>query len=404
MIQSKFYSYFNYLFIALVLLWAPLQGTVLTIDGKGRILLFCTIMSFIVNVNRGVFRNLLFSKPIIIWLIWCIYVALNTYFQGYEHPRTTFPYFVVIQIFCPCMIMAVSAYEYLKDAGKFLKVALCVFIIYSLVGTFVMDIAYVAEKSTTSNINSLGNALALNVMMIIFFAGVRYCRKEVTLKMTTVLILFTIIVVVISATRKALGASVIMIIALILSQFKLTLKSVVKVILPVVVLYYGFTFVMDNTHIGERFIEMEEVTEKFDKQYNIGNNIFLKAMGDRAPQYILGAQLFTKHPITGVGLTNFPKEAQYPFYLHTEYMVQICECGIIGCILFLLFYTFIICRLLKIYKYKHSNKQLIIMMLGTICAFLFIYLTAWSYSMSFYFVVLGSIIGFIYSSSFIKKN
>lgn len=395
--NSKIISRFNYLYIALILLWSPLKGTIITFDGKGRIILALTLMAFVVNSNRTAFKKILFSKPIVLWLLWCLYVTVNTYIHGYENQSSTFLYFIVNQVFCPCIIMAVCAYEYLKSPKKFLKTILLVFLVYAFIGTFVMDIGYVAQEEGVMDANTLGNLLALNVMLIIFFIGVRYCRQEMSMTYTIVLILFAIGVVVISATRKALGAGVIMIIALMLSQIKFTFGNILKMIVPTLVLYYGIIFMMGNTQMGERMGELEEQADIVETRYNIGDNAFLKAMGDRAPQYILGYQVFKENPITGVGLTNFRRATGYPAVLHTEYMVQICECGIIGCILFVMFYWNIIKMLLKKIRLGSFERPIAIMMLGTIVALLFIYLTAWSYSFPFYFAVLGTIVGFIHS-------
>lgn len=403
MTQSKLYSYFNYFFISIVLLWQPLQGTVINFDGKGRILIFFTIMSFIINCKRRMFQKLLYSKPIGIWLIWCVYVTLNTYIQGYEQSQTSFFNFALIQVFCPCMIMAVSAYEYIIDARKLLRILLWVFLIYAFIGTFVMDIGYMAEKEGAVSVNTLGNILALNVMMLIFWSGFLYCRKEMTLRTTIILILFAVGIIVVSATRKALGAGVIMIIALMLSQVKLTFNSFIKMIFPILILYYGFIYVMNNTQMGERLDMMEETAGDMQERYDIGDNFFLKAVGDRAPQYVLGTQLFIKNPINGIGLKNFPRKSGFPYFLHSEYMVQICECGIIGCILFVMFYVNIIRRLLGKYKKGGAYRQIAIMLLGTMVALLFTYLTAWTYSFPFYFVVLGSMVGFTFSAEINQK-
>ena len=197
--NSKIISRFNYLYIALILLWSPLKGTIITFDGKGRIILALTLMAFVVNSNRTAFKKILFSKPIVLWLLWCLYVTVNTYIHGYENQSSTFLYFIVNQVFCPCIIMAVCAYEYLKSSKKFLKTILLVFLVYAFIGTFVMDIGYVAQEEGVMDANTLGNLLALNVMLIIFFIGVRYCRQEMSMTYTIVLILFAIGVVVISA-------------------------------------------------------------------------------------------------------------------------------------------------------------------------------------------------------------
>ena len=402
MTKSKLYSYLNYFYIAIAVLWRPLHNTLFTIDGKGRILLFLTIMSFLINCNKNAFKKILFSKPIAFWLLWCIYVTINTLFHGYDNPSTTFLYFATNNVFCPCMIMAVSAYEYLKSPRLFLKTALVIYLVYTFIGAFVMDIGYVAEEEGAISVNTLGNELALNVMMIIFFAGVLYCHKYITLKWTAALIVLAIGIVVVTATRKALGAGVIMIIALILSQTKFTFSSFLKLILPIMILYYGIGFIMDNTQMGERFSKLEEQTDQVSTMYKVEDNVFLRAMGDRAPQYILGTQIFAEHPITGIGLNNFRRVSGFPFVLHSEYLVQICECGIIGSLLFLLFYLVIIRRLTKQINWKGKGTKIPIMMLGGITALLFVYFTAWSYSFSTYFVVLGCVIGYIYKSKLMK--
>ena len=219
---------------------------------------------------------------------------------------------------------------------------------------------------------------------------------------TSALIIFAIGIVVVTATRKALGAGVIMIIGLILSQIKLTFSSFIKLLLPIMVLYYGIGYVMSNTQMGKRLSQLEEQKDIISAQYNVENNVFLKAMGDRAPQYILGTELFMENPVTGIGLTNFQRKSGYPYRLHTEYMVQICECGIIGSILFIAFYAGIIRRLIRKIKNSPDDKKNVIMMFGGIAALLFIYLTAWSYSICTYFLPLGYIIGYTLSNN-IKK-
>lgn len=395
--NSEIISRVNYLYVALILLWSPLQGTIISFDGKGRILLALTLMAIIINLNKVTFKKILFSTPVALWLTWCIYVTINTYFQGFSVTNTTFLFFTINNVICPCIIMAVCAYEYLKNPKRFLKTILLVFLIYAVIGTFVMDIGYVAVEEGNMNANTLGNLLALNVMLIIFFVGVLYCRQDITLTKTVALVLFAIGIVVVSATRKALGASFIMIISIILSQIKFTFSNILKIILPTIVLYYGFNFIMGNTKMGERMGELEEQADNVETMYNIGDNAFLKAMGDRAPQYILGYEVFKEKPIAGVGLCNFRRETGYPAVLHTEYMVQMCECGIIGCILFVMFYLSIIKRLLKKIRFGKLERSIAIIMLGTIAALLFIYLTAWSYSFPFYFAILGTIVGFIYS-------
>ena len=404
MVQTKNKSYFNYLYIAIIILRSPLQGTILTFDGKGRIILILTLIAFFLNINKSQFKRLFFSRPIVLWFIWCIYAIANTYIKGYSNADTSFTYFAINQILCPCVLMTICAYEYMNSSATFLKTLLYIFLTYAFIGAYIMDINYIAEAEGILEKNTLGNALALNVIMIAFFTGVLYCRKELTLKVTVILILLTVGIVVMSATRKALGAVAIMIIALIFSTAKFTYERFVKLILPIIVLYVGFTYIMENTQMGERLSSLEEQTANVEMKYDVGDSFFLKAVGDRAPQYIIGTEIFKQYPISGIGLTNFIKVSKYPFRLHTEYMVQLCECGIIGFALFIIFYANIILNLFKKIKTGNEGKEMSIMMLGGIVSLLFLYLTTWSYNISTYFAVIGTVIGYIKLNMKYDKN
>lgn len=176
------YNILNYIYIAFVILRSPLQGTILPIDGRGLILLMLTIFVFILNFQKRMFKNILFSKPLIFWGLWCIYSAFNSYIKGYPSESITYPYFVINQLFCPFVILCISTYEYIKDSGVFIKALLIIFIIYALLGAFVMDIGYVVAEEGILNANTLGNLLALNVVFIIFFASIMFCRKEIEKK------------------------------------------------------------------------------------------------------------------------------------------------------------------------------------------------------------------------------
>ena len=130
------HTYFNYFYIALVLLWEPLQGTILTVDGKGRTLFFMTLLSLVINFSDKHFRKLFLSKPIAIWGIWCVYAAINTYLCGFTIENITYPYLVVNKLICPLAVLGVSAFEYTKNSRKFLRFTLVTFFVYVFIGTF----------------------------------------------------------------------------------------------------------------------------------------------------------------------------------------------------------------------------------------------------------------------------
>ncbi len=389
------HTYFNYFYIALVLLWEPLQGTILTIDGKGRILFFMTLLSLVINFSDKHFRKLFLSKPIAIWGIWCVYAAINTYICGYTLEHITYPYFVVNKLICPLAVLGASAFEYTKNSRKFLKFALWTFIIYVLMGTFLMDSTYGEGSEELEDRNSLGNQLALNTIMILFFASMRYLHnKDIGGVSVMLLLLFAIGLIVYSSTRKALGAGTIFVITFIISQITWNVKSFLKLGVAVFFLFISYSYMMEHTQMGERLRELSQQTEKVSQRYDIEDNLFLQAMADRAPQYVLGTELFLKNPITGVGLMNFQEKTDYPYHLHSEYMVQLCECGLLGFLMFVGFYFSLLKLLIIKFRESKMNVNVCVNMIGGIFALLFIYLTAWGYSFPNYFVMLGTIIAF----------
>lgn len=389
------HTYFNYFYIALALLWEPLQGTILTVDGKGRTLFFMTLLSLVINFSDKHFRKLFLSKPIAIWGIWCVYAAINTYICGYTLEHITYPYFVVNKLICPLAVLGASSFEYTKNSRKFLRFTLGVFLVYVLIGTFLMDSNWVEDSSQIEGRNSLGNQLSLNAILIIFFAVMRYCHnKDIGFGKLSLFILFAIGVIVYSSTRKAFGAGTLLIIVLIVSQISWNAKSFIKFAMSIAVFYFGFSYTMEHTHMGQRMNELSEQSQSVSSQYDIGDNLFLQVMADRAPQYVLGTELFLKHPTTGVGLMNFQSKSDYPYRLHTEYMVQLCECGLIGFLLFIGFYFSILKHLVKKFRVSDVDKKICVNMIGGLLALLFIYFTAWGYSMPHYFAMLGTIIAF----------
>lgn len=389
------HTYFNYFYIALVLLWEPLQGTILTVDGKGRTLFFMTLLSLVINFSDKQFRKIFLSKPVVIWGVWCVYAAINTYLCGFTIENITYPYFVVNKLICPLAVLGASAFEYTKNSRKFLRFTLVTFFVYVFIGTFFMDSNWVEDSSEIEGRNSLGNLLSLNAILIIFFALMRYCHnKDIGLVKLSFFVLFAIGIIVYSSTRKALGAGAILVIAFIISQISWNVKSFLKIGVVVVFLWISYSYMMEHTRMGERMHELSEQTDKVSKRYDIEDNLFLQAMADRAPQYILGTELFLKHPITGVGLMSFQEKTDYPYRLHTEYMVQLCECGLIGFLLFIGFYFSIFKCLIKKIRISEVDRKISINMIGGLLALLFIYFTAWGYSMPHYFVMLGTIIVF----------
>ena len=152
--------------------------------------------------------------------------------------------------------------------------------------------------------------------------------------------------------------------------------------------------------MGER---LQNITET-GKIFNTTNTQSFNYLGDRAYFYIQGTTIFLENPITGIGLNNFTQVNQSNYRLHSEYMVQITEGGVVGSSFFLLFNLWILLNLFKSYKDKSDLQTIILVLLGGFAAILFINITAWTYQFSHYFICFGIIISYLKIPQSKKSN
>lgn len=393
--MKRYIQLINYFYLALIILWEPLQRGFLHVDGKGRIVFFLTIGVFLFNVfsDKNFFKKEILSKPAVFWGVWVVYSAINQQITGY-YGELSFGYYIVNSLFTPYVVMVISIKETIRNPIKTVKLFTVVFTIYALLAITVLG---GSGNPNGRNIGELGNLGPLNTIYIVFFAGLLYVHKRIKLKLLVPLMIFAFAVITMAATRKAFGAAAIIATSLILSHVKLSTKNILATLLFTSIFYVGYNYLMENSTLGERFKEGVEVGEKM----NTSNIEALNILGDRARFYINGWELFNEHPITGVGLRNYMHHYDDLNVLHSEYMVQLAECGLIGTLLFLLFYIWIGRELFQLLRKNiWGTRPLILALIGGFCAVLFINFTAWTYQFTQFFAAFGVMIGYI---KFIKK-
>jgi O-antigen ligase len=238
----------------------------------------------------------------------------------------------------------------------------------------------------------MGNAGPLNTIYIFFFAALLFVHKKIKWITLIPLMVFAFAVIAMSATRKAFGAAVIITLTFIISQIQFSAKNIILVLVLSAAFYFGGNYAIENTALRERFDEGVEYGEGL----NTTGIEALDLLGDRVGNYIIGWDIFKDNPLTGIGLTNYKHKGHGLLLLHTEYMVQLTECGIIGTILFLLFYFWIGKHIILIWrKNPFQSRPALWILAGGFCAVLFINLTAWTYEFDQYFAVFGVMIGYI---------
>ena len=389
--MKRYLQLINNFYLALVILWEPLQRGFLHIDGKGRIVFLLTIFVLLVNVfyDKRFLKKEILSKPALFWGLWVVYSAINHYFNGY-YGALSFEYYFVILLLQPFVVLVIATKETMRNPIKTVLLFTVVFTVFGLLSVTVLGGE--SEKLGGRVVGDLGNAGPLNTIYIVFYAALLFVHKRITLKVVLPLIIFAFAVITLAATRKAFGAISIIAFALIFSQIKITAKNVVLTIFLALFFYFGVNYALENSVLGERFDEGMEVGE----ENNITNIESLSFLGDRVSNYIIGWDLFKKNPINGIGLQNYYYKGHGALVIHSEYIVQLAECGIIGTLLFLLFYFWIGRELIKLWRKNSCDTRPVIwLLIGGFVAVVFINFTAWTYQFSQYFAAFGVMTGYI---------
>lgn len=380
---------FNIIIIYIILLWSPLTSFFLHIDGRGRLVTLAIILGFIVNIfNNRQWKEFLLSKPIAIWFIWCVFVAINALVKGLElyqmldgNLRNIFyDQFFFHEIFRQVVVMTIVYYLYLSNKNATIKHIMFIFftigVMISLGGSVNM------ESESGRFQNELGNGGILMMVSFTFFLSFAWVKGILNKTTLLALLTFTFVIILMSQTRKAFGGISIVILFMFLTRVKINKPQTwIILLLLFIICNYSFEYIIDNTGLGKRFVMSEDT--------NLTNVPWLDFLGDRALHVYLGWFIWLDHPIFGVGLTNAPAYSKLPYVFHQEYIGQLAENGIIGFTLLFYFYWFIGKNLIHRIKQDKSFYQLGIVCLGGFFSILFISLTAWTYSFPHYFVVLA---------------
>ncbi len=379
----------NHIFIIYVVLWPLISTLFLPIDAAGRMYMILASITILYNINKSAFISTIKIKPILTWLLWGIYVAVMWLIIGKNSTNLDSSSFIFLKIFLPIISLIVSCYETRKNPRKFIVFLFYLYFIYVVIGAiFEQESTSIWERGGTV----LGNSLPLTAVCTCFIASL--CEYKGWIKKYMLYICFALAMVCIltTATRKAFFALFIIIILWYIAKNKtFNIVSIIKLSLFAIVIYYVIITILNNSLMGERFFEATTT----ENRYNTTDNAFLELLDDRAIFYIEGWLLFLREPIFGIGLRNFMVVFGYEHPIHSEFIVQIAETGIIGATLYIFFYISIV-RLILRTRQNKSNSNIFLIMLGFIITILFISLTSWTYEFSRYYIIFGLIIGYSY--------
>lgn len=362
------------------------MGRTFGIDGLGRIPFVATIIMCVVCLTK--YRERFFNTPYLFWNLWVAYSIINTIYTGGITENALFFYANLIS----CAIaFFIAAIEYEKQPDRFLKFVTILLVAYSLLGiNDMLTTDIIIENQEERQMSSLGNLLPITMVFTIYASQLCHIRKIINSQLFIFIITVALVMIIMSATRKAFGAAIILLAITYLSNTMKSPSGRAKYLIMIAAGYMVFNYIMNNTFLGERF----EIANETTLEWDYGNNLFFKFVGDRTIMYILGWQLFINNWLTGIGLTHFLQEGNLELLIHSEYMVQLTECGIIGTIIYVCFYAHIIYYLIKSSNNEKHLKEKFCN-IGIIAAILLISFTAWIYDNFIIFLCLGIVMGSI---------
>ena len=375
--------FINILFLGYVIIWPLFTRSVANLDGAGRLYMILSAFVMLLNFPNDRFRSILKSPVCWIWLIWIIYSIANHIRVGMPPPGgISHVSFFVVYLIVPFISMWIAAYEMMTRSKELMSSLMSILLLYLTWGLlYIMIIPSTTERAG----QVLGNEFALAALAILAIACISYNMRLIKGRTWLLVLILSTLAIFSVSTRKAFGGELILLFMFYLSRNnRVTLGNVLKVSVMMLIVYFAVNYVMENTMMGERFNTLEEEADK----YNTTNSWFLSLLGDRALFYIKGWGLFLQHPVCGIGLNNFMAVTDYPMPIHSEYMVQLVENGVIGFLIYLIF----IRALFKCSK-RIPEIRLKGVALGWILAILFISFTSWTYDMPIYFIVFGLILG-----------
>lgn len=375
----------NRLFLSYMILKPTFTSLFWGFDGAGHTYMILLALILYLNIRNRFFWQDLKNTPILIWLVWCFYATIVWLVIGKNSTPLPTYVFIFNKIFLPFSALFLTYHETKKDPDGICKTMLYSFLLYTILGVLFQNPVSAGKRGG----ELLGNDLPLGGICMLATAAFYYVRGLCSKKLFFCCTLFCTYAIFFVATRKALIGELLILSALIYAIFDIRrARDVLLLLFAVIFIYWAYSYIMDYTVIGKRLMAVDDSA----KQFNTSGYEILDLVGDRAYFYINGWKFFLKSPIFGIGLRNFPIEMHTHLPIHSEYVVQLCEMGITGCVLYMA-YIYSVLQKIKAVR-LWGDKKVFILFWGWMAALLFISLTAWTYEFSRYFIVTGIFIGY----------
>ena len=174
--DKKGIYYTNLFFTYIFLLYQTITALVVHIDLRGRVVSLAIIICLLYNwKNNKLWKQLILSKPILIWGLWCLFTFLNSIIQGHriyndvnDSPIIWNEDIFYIQIiFRQLITMTTVCWLYIQNPPKTVKHLAIMFTITAIT-TFLFDTAREDWGGEVRFGSIMGNNAALMMVSFVF--------------------------------------------------------------------------------------------------------------------------------------------------------------------------------------------------------------------------------------------
>ena len=388
----KAYSLF-YIFMAII--WQPFQIYILKVDGAGRTIMIMSILVILVNLYEfWKQKKIYMSMAFLCWMVLFCYSMANAFSKGFYAEFGTFA-FLRKHFFDSFVLLIILMLELKRDRQT------CLWVIWAALSVYLLICLpyFSLNDEGRFDVEDVGNLLPLHAVSFLFVTSVLFIENKINRVFFWIIVAGISALILLSGTRKAFGAEAILLLGVILNDGKKrNLWSWVRIGVFGALLAVGVYYVVNNTSLGERILSSTEddgfYVQLVDNQKI--NDFLMVLLGDRAGQYEMAIEFFHEHYWTGIGLTNYMDMSGGEMVLHPEYMVQLCENGMIGLVLLMLFYVWLIIALSISKRSNTSNKQGVGVSLFGLMTVMFLNLTGWSYNQNYIMIFYAIICMYAY--------
>lgn len=276
------------------------------------------------------------TTPLLIWLALTAYHWSNAMYK--EVPEVN-----IIDLLHGLKIfacIALIAYFGSINFKKTTEILLLTFNIYLLLSFLVNDITSASLSGRMTGViysTALGQTAAVSATYLAYVSII----NKWSIPKTALYYVLPLLVIFFTQSRNALAMIAIVMLGHSLAYAARKGYNIAKILTIILftltVSYFSFQLIIQNTSLGARLADKERTESMNSNNDRLTHTILDDIAGDRLVYYVKGWQFFEDSPVTGIGMWNYRFLSKSLYPLHSEYMVHLCEGGLIAAVLWLLF-------------------------------------------------------------------